>query len=204
MIKTAKSLFSIKKYFNELYFNMVWSLYKQLYNSSKYGNNIILNGIPLFKFYGKVIFGDNLIFNSLTQYNTVGIFKKCSIFVAPNAILKIGNNTGFSGVSIHCEKEILIGSYCNIGGNVCIWDTDFHSLDYLNRRKLIISDVKSKEIIIGDDVFIGANAIILKGVRIGDRAIIGAGSIITSDIPDEEIWAGNPAKFIRKNITNYD
>ena len=53
-------------------------------------------------------------------------------------------------------------------------------------------------IIVGDDVFVGANSIILKGVIIGARVIIGAGSVVTKNIPSDEIWAGNPAKFIRK------
>lgn len=49
-----------------------------------------------------------------------------------------------------------------------------------------------------DDCFIGANTVICKGVRIGKNAIVGAGSVVTKDIPDNEIWAGNPAKFIKK------
>jgi len=51
---------------------------------------------------------------------------------------------------------------------------------------------------IEDNVFIGANCIILKGVKIGDRSIIGAGSVVTKNVPSDQIWAGNPAKFIRE------
>ena len=58
--------------------------------------------------------------------------------------------------------------------------------------------VKSSPVTIGDDVFIGAHSTILKGVTIGDRAIIGACSVVTKNVPDDEIWAGNPARFIRK------
>lgn len=53
-------------------------------------------------------------------------------------------------------------------------------------------------VVIKNGVFIGANSIILKGVTIGEKAIVGAGSVVTRSIPDGEIWAGNPAKFIRK------
>ncbi|MEI3417887.1 MAG: DapH/DapD/GlmU-related protein [Blautia sp.] len=53
-------------------------------------------------------------------------------------------------------------------------------------------------VVIKNGVFIGANSIILKGVTIGEKAIIGAGSVVTRSIPDGEIWAGNPARFIRK------
>jgi acetyltransferase-like isoleucine patch superfamily enzyme len=59
--------------------------------------------------------------------------------------------------------------------------------------------IKSSPVKIGDDVFIGANALILKGVTIGDRAIVGAGSVVARDAPEDEVWAGNPACMVRKN-----
>ena len=53
-------------------------------------------------------------------------------------------------------------------------------------------------VVIKDNAFIGAKVIVLKGVTIGENSIIGAGSVVTRSVPDNEIWAGNPAKFIRK------
>ena len=91
----------------------------------------------------------------------------------------------------------------NFGGNVFIWDTDFHPLNFIDRRKNDYTATISASINVEDDVFIGANSIILKGVSIGKRSIIGAGSIVTKNVPNDEIWAGNPAKFIRKT-NNYD
>ncbi len=128
----------------------------------------------------------------------VGINKKVSFGVTKNAELIIGDNCGFSGTSIFAAKSIKIGDYCNFGGNTFIWDTDFHPLDYNDRRTNIIGKINTAPIVIGNDVFVGANSIILKGVTIGDKAIIGAGSVVTKNIPNGEIWAGNPAKFIRK------
>ena len=113
-------------------------------------------------------------------------------------VLSIGDHCGFSGTSIFVANKITIGSYCNFGGNTAIWDTDFHSLEFQDRRIHNVSTIKNAPIFIGDDVFVGANSIILKGVTIGDRVIIGAGSVVTKSIPADEIWAGNPAKFIRK------
>ena len=75
------------------------------------------------------------------------------------------------------------------------------------RRKILKSKLTSEEFLdnlrkhgawIGEDVFIGAHSIILKGVTIGARSIVGAGSVVTKDIPADEVWAGNPAKCIRK------
>lgn len=160
------------------------------------------------KIYGKLLlsvhpeseirFGNNIIFKSNTKYNFVGIFKPVSIAVKKNAILYIGDNSGFSGTSIFASKKIIIGKNCNFGGNTSIWDTDFHPLDFEARRINDVSKINADNIYIGDDVFVGANAIILKGVKIGDRVIVGAGSVVTKSIPADEIWAGNPAKFIRK------
>lgn len=57
----------------------------------------------------------------------------------------------------------------------------------------------TKPVSIGNGAFIGAHSIILKGVSIGEKSIVGAGSVVTKGIPDGEVWAGNPAQFIRKN-----
>ncbi|MDO3628846.1 acyltransferase [Mucilaginibacter sp. BT774] len=114
-----------------------------------------------------------------------------------NAKLIIHDNCGFSGVSIYCSTSIAIGQFVLCGGNVSIWDTDFHPLDFRDRRQDLSNKINSSPIVIGDDVFIGANSIILKGVTIGNRSIIGAGSVVTKSIPEDEIWAGNPARFIK-------
>lgn len=78
-------------------------------------------------------------------------------------------------------------------------DTDAHSVDFRVRRD-INTDIKEKHsspVVIEDDVLIGVNSIILKGVTIGARSVIGAGSIVTKSIPADCIAAGNPAKVIK-------
>jgi acetyltransferase-like isoleucine patch superfamily enzyme len=102
-------------------------------------------------------------------------------------------------VSIVCQKKITIGDNVKIGANTCIYDTDFHSLNSNHRldSKLDSENTIKKEIFIDDNVFIGAHSTILKGVRIGKNSIVGACSVVTKNIPENEIWAGNPAKFVR-------
>jgi acetyltransferase-like isoleucine patch superfamily enzyme len=167
------------------------------------GPKLTIYGKWLFSIHpeSEIRFGSNIIFRSDTKYNFVGINKPVSIAVRKNAVLHIGDNSGFSGTSIFVSKKIIIGKNCNFGGNTSIWDTDFHPLDFQARRINDNTKINSASIYIGDDVFIGANTIILKGVKVGDRVIIGAGSVVAKSIPSDEIWAGNPAKFIRK--TNY-
>ena len=144
----------------------------------------------------QLIISDNVIFRNKTIYNFVGIGKESSIYVNSNAILEIGKNSGFSSVSIYCANEIKIGEYCSIGGNTSIWDTDFHPLDWELRRRTF-DGTKTAPICIGNDVFIGAHCLILKGVTIGDRSILGAGSVLTKNVNSDCVYAGNPAKLIR-------
>ena len=117
--------------------------------------------------------------------------------VAKNAILHIGNNCGFSGISLFCSKNIIIGNNVLCGGNVSIWDTDFHQLNSIDRQNNS-GTIFSKKIVIGDDVFIGSNSIILKGSSIGNRSVLGAGSVLRGKVGEDELWLGNPATFIIK------
>ena len=116
-----------------------------------------------------------------------------------NAKLKIGDYVGISSSVIWAHESIVIGDHVNIGANTIIMDSDAHSLNYLDRRDLA-SDLlakKNKPIVIDDDVLVGANCIILKGVHIGKQSVIGAGSVVTGNIPSNCIAAGNPAKVIK-------
>jgi carbonic anhydrase/acetyltransferase-like protein (isoleucine patch superfamily) len=163
------------------------------------GEGIRFNGLPLLNINrsARVSIGAGSIFTSKTSANFVGLFKRSSIYVGPDADLIIGERSGFSGVSIYCSTRIEIGSNLNCGGNVSIWDTDFHPLDSEARRVHDVTKINRAPIEIGPDVFIGAQSIILKGTRVGARSIIGAGSVVSGDIPPDEVWAGNPIRRIR-------
>ncbi len=106
--------------------------------------------------------------------------------------LEIGESTFINaGVSIFAGNHVRIGSHCEIGPGVLIMDNDFHIAQDPERRP------PSQVINIGDRVWIGARAILLKGVTIGDAATIGAGSVVTSDVPPQSVVAGVPARVIR-------
>lgn len=90
-----------------------------------------------------------------------------------------------------------IGKNVNIGSGCMIYDNDFHSLDY-NERIHGDKNINVAPIVIEDGAFIGAHSIILKGVTIGLHSVVGAGSVVTKSIPADEIWGGNPARFIKK------
>jgi acetyltransferase-like isoleucine patch superfamily enzyme len=123
--------------------------------------------------------------------------------VKANADFLIGNNVGISNSTFVCCKNIIIEDDVLIGGSCRFYDTDFHSLDYVSRTNAYKNgipddNIESAPILIKKGAWIGGICLILKGVTIGTKSVIGAGSIVSKDIPDNEIWAGNPVKFIRK------
>ncbi len=148
---------------------------------------------------GVVKIGNGFRSNNRVITNSIGRFNKCSIIVSKNGYLLIGNNVGMSSTAIVCHERIEIEDNVKIGGNVVIYDTDFHSLNFKDRlvRDRDIDNTKTAPIIIKKNAFIGAHATILKGVTVGENAVVGACSVISKDVPSNEIWAGNPAKRIK-------
>lgn len=179
----------------------IWfAWYRWRHPGVRFGRGLRLKGIPIFLISpgAEVSIGDHATFTSRPADNPVGLTKPCSVCVGDGARLTVGDHCGFSGVSICCVREIHIGHHLTCGGNVFIWDTDFHPLDAAARRRNDRAAVQTAPVRIGDDVFIGANATVLKGVTIGDRAVIAAGSMVTKDVPADEIWGGNPARFLKR------
>jgi len=108
--------------------------------------------------------------------------------------------------STHIRAKTKIGRYCSFAGGVCRFNAN-HPMEFRSMHPFFYSpdfgDVQKElihrsELVIGNDVWVGQNAIILPSVkRIGDGAVIGAGAVVTRDVPDFAIVGGNPAKVIR-------
>lgn len=173
------------------------------------GNNVqyhdfITNGSPYVSVAkgGSMTIGLNFCMNNGMYGNPIGCNQPCTFFVDTKCKLSIGNNVGISQTSLLSYDSIEIGNNVKIGGGTHIYTTDFHSLNP-KYRCLSSEDYRHRKcapVIIKDNAFIGARSIILKGVTIGKNSIIGAGSVVTKSIPDNQIWAGNPARFI-KNVS---
>ena len=114
------------------------------------------------------------------------IVKKGGVNIEDYKNTFIGENVIFD---TNIPQDITIGSGTRIAVGVVIL-THFKNLDGTYGRG---------KVNIGKDVWIGCNTTICKPVSIGDNALIGAGSIVTKDIPANEVWAGNPARFIKKH-----
>lgn len=164
-------------------------------------NNVANNGFRVkgyiyIKNRGKCTFGKDIRLNSKLK-SIVSGDNLLRIIIERGGELSIGNNAGVSTSTIYCSNKITIGDNSIIGGGSRIQDTDFHSIDSQDRAG-DDNKIAQKPVTIGNNVFVGARSMILKGVNIGDNAIVGAGSVVTKSIPPGEIWGGAPAKFIRK------
>lgn len=162
-----------------------------------HGKNLRLNGrVHIHGSKGRIIIGDDCIITSDTDVNPTagGAYSHLSVWKEGRII--IGNNVGMSLVCITASKEIKIEDNVLIGANSKIWDTDFHDISYKKRSQG--ERPQSSPVLIKEGAFIGACTIILKGVSIGKHSVVGAGSVVTRSVPDNEVWAGNPARFIKK------
>lgn len=177
-------------------FNKTWHICGRLYiNKASW---LIRKRHPEIK-KGKIVIGDYFSCNNRLTSNSVGVFQPCFFNISSSgSSIVIGNYVGISGSTINATTSITIGNYTIIGSGCLITDTDSHPIGAENRRRPdYLKYTNSKPIHIGDNVFIGARSIIMKGVTIGDGAVIGAGSVVTKDVPANTIVAGNPAVVIR-------
>lgn len=167
----------------------------------KAGKNVFFYGKTLLRSRGYGIrIGNNVRFNSFRRLNLVGLINPNIIDNSHGGKIEVGNDCGFSSVVISSRSSIKIGSRVLVGGNVRIFDHDFHSIDHKYRgTKEDFANTKTKPIIIGDDCFIGTNTIILKGTSLGARTIVSAGSVVHGLItPEGALVKGNPAQIIVK------
>ncbi|MBM4156140.1 MAG: acyltransferase [Lentisphaerae bacterium] len=131
--------------------------------------------------------------------NPVGLNGPVILHCIGDGRIEIGEGSGLSSAVVSSRSSVVIGRNTLVGGNARIFDHDFHSLDWRDRRDRRADEAAcaTTPVRIGDDVLIGTGALILKGTTIGDRSVIGAGSVVTGTVPPDEVWAGNPARRIR-------
>ena len=181
---------SINKIYYLAYSPFVWLVLR--IRGVKISGRSYWNGFPSIE-RGKdsaISIGTGCRFVSRHIGNRLGLNHPCMITTAHNATLEIGDGCGFSAVSIWCFKHIVLGNNIRVGANVTIMDGDAHQDDPRAGD--------NEDVVIKDNVWIGANTIVLKGVTIGKNSLIGAGSVVTKSIPDNVVAAGNPCKIIRE------
>jgi acetyltransferase-like isoleucine patch superfamily enzyme len=181
--------------FNQLMF-LLYS--KSLAKNIHLGKGIVINLWPSIVLHknAQIILGDHVLLNSSNRSYHVNMFSRVKLMCdKPNSIIRIGNNTRIHGSCIHAHERIEIGKNCLIAANCQIIDANGHGTNLSQRIK---SQGNTKPVIIGDNVWIGTGCIILPGTKIGNGAVLSAGSVIKGEIPENSVYGGNPAKFIKK------
>ena len=148
---------------------------------------------------GAVVFG-----------NHVSCYAGCSFSIGKNGQCRVGDFTLLNGALVMAEEKIEIGSHCLVSWNVGIADSDFHPLEPAQRlidaqalapyfkNRPPRPKLKTAPVKIGDNVWIGMNAVILKGVTIGENSVVAAGSVVTKSVAPNVVVAGNPAAVVRQ------
>ena len=162
------------------------------------GNHILFNGRPYLarESGSRIVLGDRVCLNSSLRSNPIGCSRPVSLRTTrPGAEIILGRGVGLSGNAVCAALRIHIGEGTFVGADAMVFDNDFHSpVGEWNWGAA--TPENPRPVIIGRGVFIGARALILKGVTIGDRAIIGAGAVVAVDVPARHLAVGNPAQIL--------
>src|SRR6478609_6192545 len=141
--------------------------------------------------------------------NHVSCYAGCAFAIGENGSCTIGDFSLVNGALIMAEERIEIGSYCLISWNVGIADSDFHPIEPAQRlidaealapyfkNRPARPKLKTVPVKICDNVWIGMNAVILKGVTIGENSVVAAGSVVTKSVEPNTVVAGNPAVIVK-------
>ena len=167
-----------------------------LINGVRLGKQVVISGNIHVNNAGQIRIGDFCKLSSGRIANPVGGALCLSFVTTKTGVINVGERSGISNCELYSASKLRIGERVLIGGGTRIWDTDFHPINSKARREN--ASPLTAPITIEDDVFIGGYSTILKGVTIGKRSIVAACSVVTRSIPEGEVWAGNPARFVKR------
>lgn len=170
-------------------------------NGVLYGERLRLIGWPFIFRYpnAEIRIGYNVTINSSFFSNLIGLYQRTIVIARGAGAVHIGDKVGISGATIYARESITIGDGTLVGANTKIFDHDFHSLVLEERMADDYSNLVTRPVEIGRNVFIGCNCIILKGTQLGDGCVVGAGSVVHGKFEEGTVLAGNPAKVIRRD-----
>jgi acetyltransferase-like isoleucine patch superfamily enzyme len=182
--------------------SFLWRL-EARFRGVEFGGRVVFYGRPIISLApgSRLVLGDGVGVASATRCNPLACFQPSTLrTLAAGAELILERKVGMSGAVLCAGKSIRVGEGTILGSGAMIFDNDFHVPE--GEWGWGTECVKTaRPIVIGRGVFIGARAIVLKGVTIGDRAVVGAGSVVTKDVPAGHVAAGNPARVFPRDPT---
>jgi acetyltransferase-like isoleucine patch superfamily enzyme len=175
----------------------------KLKKNVRLGKRVFFKGAPLLEVCkGSVLtLGNGVVLNSSNKGYHINMHSPCKVLMdRPGASVMIGEHSRIHGTCIHAYSRIEIGKRCLVAANTQIFDGNGHDLSMDDPANRIHTTGTSKDILIGDDVWIGANTIILPGTIIGKGSAVIAGSVVRGEWPEKCLIGGNPAKLLKEYL----
>jgi acetyltransferase-like isoleucine patch superfamily enzyme len=177
---------------------LAWALrfcwYEPLFRSqcARVGPGFFMEQLPYLAGQGRIEIGSGVRFSGKSSIAFTGASSEDPELVIGDGTF-IGHACGFN-----VARSVRIGAHCLFASGVYVFDLDGHPQDAERRRNGEPTPPEGiAAVSIGDDVWIGNGALILKGVSIGNRSIVAAGAVVTRDVPPDVIVGGNPARIIK-------
>ena len=165
------------------------------------GQGVRLIGVPLVDLRGnsRLVLGNGVLLNSSNRGYFAALYGPVKLFADHDgASITIGDHTRIHGSCIHAYNSVSIGRNCLIAANTVIVDSDGHDPFPSAIEDRLPTQKVGVPVVIEDNVWIGMNCIILKGVCIGTGSVIGAGSVVRRSIPPFSLASGNPSTVVRR------
>ena len=168
---------------------------------------VLLRGWPLIEVEpdASVVLGNGVLLNSSNASYHINMHSPVKLVAdVPGAVIRIGAGTRLHGTCVHAYRSVSIGRNCLIAANTQIMDGSGHDLSFDDPSRRSRTRGNARPVVIEDDVWIGANTLVLPGVSIGRGCVVAAGSVVANSIPAMSLAGGNPARVLREYGTAAD
>jgi len=161
------------------------------------GEGVRLIGRPLLRGRGRISLGDGVILSSGWEEYHLALHRPVKLdALLESSEIVVGAGSILHGTHIFAVGQVRIGRRCMLAGNTVMMDCNYHPLEPELRHVALSFDYEP--VVLGDNVWIGLNTILLPGASVGENSVIGAGSVVTRPIPPDCVAAGNQARVIRR------
>lgn len=188
-------------YLSQILTDKIWSPLLLRVQGVQFEDGLVLSGYTVVRPIerGVIRLGRGVKLYSRRRANPMQLNSPCTLWLSkPGATIHIGNDSAMSGAVICAATSVEIGQRVMIGANARLTDTDFHPVSAQARREHPTRDAVTRPISIGDDVWIGMDAIILPGTQLGNGCVVSAGAVVSGVFPPHTVLAGNPARAVKK------